>query len=66
EGQEGAVGHRAEPFREWRQRVLGLGAEKSAGCLICAFRVKGLRPRAATKNGSALCPTAPSCPSGWV
>ncbi|MCL1853924.1 MAG: hypothetical protein FWF88_13045, partial [Peptococcaceae bacterium] len=44
EGQEGAVGHRAEPFREWRQRVLGLGAEKSAGCLICAFRVKALDP----------------------
>ncbi|MCL1853834.1 MAG: hypothetical protein FWF88_12570, partial [Peptococcaceae bacterium] len=29
------------------------------------FSRKGLRPRAATKKGSALCPTAPSCPSGW-
>ncbi|MCL1852850.1 MAG: hypothetical protein FWF88_07440 [Peptococcaceae bacterium] len=38
------MGHRAEPFREWWQRVLGLGAEKSAGCLICAFRVKALDP----------------------
>ncbi|MCL1852309.1 MAG: hypothetical protein FWF88_04680, partial [Peptococcaceae bacterium] len=29
------------------------------------FSRKGLRPRAATKNGSALCPTAPSCSSRW-
>ncbi|MCL1852678.1 MAG: hypothetical protein FWF88_06550, partial [Peptococcaceae bacterium] len=51
----------AEPFREWRQRVLGLGAEKSAGCLICAFRVKALDP-APPRRTAPLCAPPPLLP----